>query len=60
MASFGTAYKLFVFTPSMPPETVLAQQEAINALTAKGAMITKYEHGPVASIVELKVATVGA
>ena len=58
MAAFGTAYKLFIFTAAMPAETVLAQQQAINDLTAKGAMISKYEHGEVISIVELKVAAV--
>lgn len=57
--AYGTAYKIFVFTVSMPAEVVLAQQQAINELTAKGAMISKYDHGPVSTIVELKVAMMG-
>ena len=56
MAGFGTAYKIFIFTSSMPAEVVLAQQQEINTLAAKGAIISKYDHGEVVSIVELKVA----
>jgi len=57
--AYGTAYKVLVFTAAMPAEVVLAQQQAINELTAKGAMISKYDHGPAATIIELKVAMMG-
>lgn len=57
VSHMGTAYKLFIFTASMPAEAVLQQQKEINDLLKQGALLSKYEHGEVISLVELKVST---
>lgn len=60
MDQFGTAYKLFFFTSAMPAELVMQQQNEINEHLKQGAMLSKYEHGEVISLVELKVSTKGS